>query len=240
MYIANENGKIVLTTITNVSIALEWIKSTFLYIRMRKSPKNYDLDPTISPAQLDEYLKGKPICISVFIADCVFRSLPPSSARTCSTANDYNRWSDRCHKSTAFSQPSLSSHTMLTHHPSCYLAIGKSVARYYIRVATISLIHSTDTNGQLETLLSVFCRAQVPSYEFLSSLIPNDSNQTHVTGICRHQTPHARQEDLEWDQRRHYQDALSYQRQNQPPAALHHLRSSDLVRPFCLETSVFW
>ena len=35
------NAEIVLNTISDVSVALEWIKSTFLYIRVMKNPKHY-------------------------------------------------------------------------------------------------------------------------------------------------------------------------------------------------------
>ena len=35
------NAEIVLNTITDVSIALEWLKSTFLYIRILKNPTHY-------------------------------------------------------------------------------------------------------------------------------------------------------------------------------------------------------
>ena len=35
------NAEIVLNTINDVSVALEWIKSTFLYIRVMKNPKHY-------------------------------------------------------------------------------------------------------------------------------------------------------------------------------------------------------
>ncbi|KAL9959674.1 hypothetical protein ACROYT_G033017 [Oculina patagonica] len=37
------NAEIVLNTITDVSIALEWLKSTFLYIRILKNPTHYDI-----------------------------------------------------------------------------------------------------------------------------------------------------------------------------------------------------
>ena len=35
------NAEIVLHTITDIGIALEWLKSTFLYVRIRKNPSNY-------------------------------------------------------------------------------------------------------------------------------------------------------------------------------------------------------
>ena len=38
------NAEIVLNTITDVSIALEWLKSTFLYIRILKNPTYYGTD----------------------------------------------------------------------------------------------------------------------------------------------------------------------------------------------------
>ena len=37
------NAEIVLQTITDVSIALDWLKSTFLFTRIKKNPKHYGL-----------------------------------------------------------------------------------------------------------------------------------------------------------------------------------------------------
>ena len=37
------NAEIVLGTITDVSVSLEWLRSTFLYIRVNKNPKHYGL-----------------------------------------------------------------------------------------------------------------------------------------------------------------------------------------------------
>lgn len=37
------NAEIVLHTVTDVSVALEWIRSTFLYIRALKNPTHYGL-----------------------------------------------------------------------------------------------------------------------------------------------------------------------------------------------------
>ena len=35
------NAEIVLHTISDVSIAIEWLKSTYLYIRIKQNPKHY-------------------------------------------------------------------------------------------------------------------------------------------------------------------------------------------------------
>lgn len=35
------NAEIVLHTITDVSIALEWLRSTFFYVRVKQNPKHY-------------------------------------------------------------------------------------------------------------------------------------------------------------------------------------------------------
>ena len=39
--IEHMNAEIVLHTITDIGIALEWLKSTFLYVRICKNPSNY-------------------------------------------------------------------------------------------------------------------------------------------------------------------------------------------------------
>lgn len=35
------NAEVVLHTITDVSIALEWLRSTFFYIRVKQNPRHY-------------------------------------------------------------------------------------------------------------------------------------------------------------------------------------------------------
>ena len=35
------NAEVVLNTISDVSIALEWLRSTFFYVRVKKNPKHY-------------------------------------------------------------------------------------------------------------------------------------------------------------------------------------------------------
>ncbi|GJQ72303.1 putative ATP-dependent DNA helicase [Trypoxylus dichotomus] len=50
------NAEVVLRTITDLSVAMHWLSSTFLYIRARKNPKNYSLSSGLSQAQLDKKL----------------------------------------------------------------------------------------------------------------------------------------------------------------------------------------
>ncbi|CAO1399812.1 unnamed protein product [Diamesa hyperborea] len=50
------NTEIVLKTITNVATAIEWISSTFLYVRLHKNPKTYGLTME-SMEEIDEKLK---------------------------------------------------------------------------------------------------------------------------------------------------------------------------------------
>ena len=54
------NAEIVLHTITSVPIALEWIKSTFLYIRIKQNPSHYgkDIPAELSKQQLEDKLQG--------------------------------------------------------------------------------------------------------------------------------------------------------------------------------------
>ncbi|XP_065890770.1 probable ATP-dependent DNA helicase HFM1 isoform X2 [Dysidea avara] len=53
------NAEIVLHTITSVPIALEWIKSTFLYIRIKQNPSHYgkDIPAELSKQQLEDKLQ---------------------------------------------------------------------------------------------------------------------------------------------------------------------------------------
>ncbi|XP_041453765.1 probable ATP-dependent DNA helicase HFM1 [Lytechinus variegatus] len=51
------NAEIVLHTINNMDIALEWLKSTFLYIRIQKNPTHYGLPKGLTQIELEKKLK---------------------------------------------------------------------------------------------------------------------------------------------------------------------------------------
>lgn len=54
------NAEIVLETITNLQLAVEWLHSTFFYIRCRKNrSKHYELDPGLNDVQVESRLNGK-------------------------------------------------------------------------------------------------------------------------------------------------------------------------------------
>ncbi|XP_022085821.1 probable ATP-dependent DNA helicase HFM1 [Acanthaster planci] len=55
------NAEIVLHTISDISIALEWLKSTFLYIRIMKNPFHYGIPVGLSTEQLEKKLQD--MCI---------------------------------------------------------------------------------------------------------------------------------------------------------------------------------
>ncbi|XP_078343088.1 putative ATP-dependent DNA helicase HFM1 [Oculina patagonica] len=55
------NAEIVLNTITDVSIALEWLKSTFLYIRILKNPTHYGIPEGLEKESLEQKLQD--ICL---------------------------------------------------------------------------------------------------------------------------------------------------------------------------------
>jgi len=51
------NAEIALGTITDIAIALEWIKSTYLYVRMRKNPVHYGIPKNLMAEKLEYQLK---------------------------------------------------------------------------------------------------------------------------------------------------------------------------------------
>ncbi len=53
------NAEVTLSTITDVSVALEWLKFTFFYVRVRKNPKHYKMK---SEHQLEEKLQD--LCVT--------------------------------------------------------------------------------------------------------------------------------------------------------------------------------
>lgn len=52
------NSEVVLHTITDLSVAMQWLASTFLYIRARRNPKHYGLPTGLASNQLDKKLLG--------------------------------------------------------------------------------------------------------------------------------------------------------------------------------------
>ncbi|XP_077966042.1 putative ATP-dependent DNA helicase HFM1 [Styela clava] len=56
------NAEIVLGTIPDASLALEWIKSTFLYIRALRNPVHYGYSAGLSTAEIESHLQD--LCIS--------------------------------------------------------------------------------------------------------------------------------------------------------------------------------
>ncbi|XP_061171634.1 probable ATP-dependent DNA helicase HFM1 [Saccostrea echinata] len=51
------NAEIVLHTINDISIAMEWIRYTFLYIRVMKNPKNYGMPVGLNKEQIEKRLQ---------------------------------------------------------------------------------------------------------------------------------------------------------------------------------------
>lgn len=53
------NSEIVLQTITDLSIAVQWIKSTFLYVRVTKNPAHYGFPTELTKERLEKKLEGR-------------------------------------------------------------------------------------------------------------------------------------------------------------------------------------
>ena len=53
------NAEIVLGTISDYSVALEWLRSTFLYIRVMKNPRHYGVEAGVSRAAVEQRLQGQ-------------------------------------------------------------------------------------------------------------------------------------------------------------------------------------
>jgi ATP-dependent DNA helicase HFM1/MER3 len=51
-------AQIALGTVTDISVAILWLKSTFLYIRLRQNPQHYNLPAHMTEDRLDEQLKS--------------------------------------------------------------------------------------------------------------------------------------------------------------------------------------
>lgn len=49
------NAEVVLHTITDVSIALEWLRSTFFYVRVKQNPQHYGEDIAIDYSDMSLY-----------------------------------------------------------------------------------------------------------------------------------------------------------------------------------------
>ena len=52
------NAEIALNTITDVTVAIEWLKSTYFYVRIRKNPTFYNVPQNLPSNRLEKHLKG--------------------------------------------------------------------------------------------------------------------------------------------------------------------------------------
>ncbi|XP_064621106.1 probable ATP-dependent DNA helicase HFM1 [Lineus longissimus] len=55
--IEHVNAEVVLHTITDVSVAVEWLRSTFLHIRVMKNPKHYGIDVGLTSDEVEKQLQ---------------------------------------------------------------------------------------------------------------------------------------------------------------------------------------
>ncbi|KAJ7560178.1 hypothetical protein O6H91_04G117200 [Diphasiastrum complanatum] len=55
------NAEIVLSTVSDVSLAIDWLKNSFLYVRIKKNPQHYGIQRGLSAEQLENKLKD--ICL---------------------------------------------------------------------------------------------------------------------------------------------------------------------------------
>ncbi|CAM6091547.1 unnamed protein product [Calypogeia fissa] len=55
------NAEIVLMTVSDVGLAIEWLKCSYLYVRMRKLPEHYKIEKGITEDQMVKHMKG--ICL---------------------------------------------------------------------------------------------------------------------------------------------------------------------------------
>lgn len=53
------NSEVVLGTISDLHVAMEWLTSTFLYIRARKNPRHYGINVGLDKGQIDKKLLGE-------------------------------------------------------------------------------------------------------------------------------------------------------------------------------------
>lgn len=52
------NSEIVLGTITDIAVAVNWLRSTFLYIRAMKNPRRYGIPEGLPYAEMEARLQG--------------------------------------------------------------------------------------------------------------------------------------------------------------------------------------
>lgn len=61
------NAEILLGTITDVAVAMDWIRSTFLYIRGKKNPRHYNIPPGLTKDAYEAKLQGTDFIFTSFI-----------------------------------------------------------------------------------------------------------------------------------------------------------------------------
>lgn len=70
------NAEILLGTITDVAVAMDWIRSTFLYIRGKKNPRHYNIPPGLTNDAYEAKLQGTDLItfltsfITLFVLFC--------------------------------------------------------------------------------------------------------------------------------------------------------------------------
>lgn len=68
------NAEILLGTITDVAVAMDWIRSTFLYIRGKKNPRHYNIPPGLTSDAYEAKLQGMAFItfLTSFITNVLF------------------------------------------------------------------------------------------------------------------------------------------------------------------------
>jgi len=141
------NAEVVLGTIDSVATAIEWLKSTFLYVRIQSNPAYYKLDGKGTAAQIEKVFED--MCLkdltalqsqNLIIMDETTKALKPTG--TGLAFPDRNPLSDCSAFASWFSEK------------------GASMAKFYIKFETMVKIADISPATTLEELIDVTSNAE--------------------------------------------------------------------------------
>eukprot|EP00850_Spirogloea_muscicola_P003151 SM000012S25413 [mRNA] locus=s12:910080:915978:- [translate_table: standard] len=162
------NAEIVLLTISDASLAIDWLKSSYLYVRVKKNPQHYKIKSNLPAEQLEKCLKGTFFKATSAILHRIYGTgsfrLPCHAMLLICSPHSSGCNADICLDNIK----ELGKYGLLAIDDYGYtmqpLEPGKLMARYYLKFATMKLIVGAPKDSSIEDLLQVLAAAEELSW----------------------------------------------------------------------------
>jgi uncharacterized membrane protein YciS (DUF1049 family) len=69
------NAEVVLLTVSDVGLAIDWLKCSFLYVRIKKNPQHYHIQAGVSNESLENKMKGRVLTLNSCHVRCTFSEI---------------------------------------------------------------------------------------------------------------------------------------------------------------------